>query len=248
MPTTPTTGSVVPAESASASLASPAVPTLVELEGLAPGERRVFRDVGWDFYERLHDVIGERPSFRIACDGRDVEIMPVSQLHEEDAWFASALIEMIARELRLPWRSLGSSTWKRPSLRRGIEADASFYLSPEKVEAAVTARSRRSADAADYPHPDLAIEVDISQPKIDRSSIYAALQVPEIWRLTGTSVIIEHLDDHGNDATADASGFLPIRADEVARWIFQEDSSDVSEWEQRLRDWIRAELVGRWAR
>lgn len=171
--------------------------------------------------------------------------MPVSQLHEEDAWFGAALIEIVAGELRIPWRSLGSSTWKRPAVRRGIEADQSFYLSAAKVAAAASARSRRSADPADYPEPDLAIEVDISQPKIDRPGIYAALRVPEVWRFAGKSVTMERLDDRGNYVAVEISGFLPIRADEVARWVFEEESSDVSEWERRLREWVRAELAGR---
>lgn len=245
MSTTPTTDPMVPPGSSPTDPMVQPVPTLDEIEGIAPGVLRVFRGVGWDFYERLHGVLGERPGFRIACDGEDVEIMPVSQLHEEDAWFGAALIEIVAGELRIPWRSLGSSTWKRPAVRRGIEADQSFYLSAEKVAAAATARSRRSADPADYPGPDLVIEVDISQPRIDRPGIYAALRVPEVWRFSGTSVTIERLNDRGSYVAVEISGFLPIRADEVARWGFAEDSSDVSEWGRRLRAWVRAEPAGR---
>jgi Uma2 family endonuclease len=248
MPTTPTVDPLVPPEPSPAPSTSPAVPTLDELGELKPGESRVIQGVDWEFYERLHGIVGERPWSRIAYDGSDVEIMPVSHLHEEDAWFGADLIEIIASELRIPWRSLGSSTWKQPIRKRGIEADQSFYLSHEKVAAAATARARRSADPADYPEPDLVIEVDISQPKVDRPSIYAALRVPEVWRFGGTSVTIERLDDEGNDVSVDTSGFLPIRADEVARWVFHEDSSDVSDWERRLIDWVRAELAGRRAR
>jgi hypothetical protein len=42
-----------------------------------------------------------------------------------------------------------------------------------------------------------------------------------------------------------ASDFLPIRADEVARWVLEEDTSDPSDWEQRLRTWVQTKLVGR---
>jgi Uma2 family endonuclease len=245
MPTTPTTEPLIPPEPLPAPPTTPAVPTLDQLEALTPDERQVFRGVDWDFYERVLDVVGERPRFRIAYDGRDVEIMPVSQLHEEDAWFGAALIQVIAKELRIPWRPEGSSTWKRPALKRGIEADACFYLSAEKVAAAAAARLRRSVDPADYPNPDLAIEVDISRPKVDRPSIYAALRVPEVWRFGDRSVTIERLSDQGSYVPADASGFLRIRADEVARWVFEEDSSDVEEWEERLRAWVRAELSNR---
>ena len=41
---------------------------------------------------------------------------------------------------------------------------------------------RNSNNIDDYPNPDLAVEIDISPPKIDRSGIYAALKVSELWR------------------------------------------------------------------
>src|SRR5262245_8790303 len=106
MPTTPTSADpLVPPESSTTRVASPAIPTLEDLERLAPEERRVFRGVDWEFYERLHDVVGKRRWFRIAYDGRDLEIMPVGPVHEEGAWFGASLIEVIAEELEIPWRS-----------------------------------------------------------------------------------------------------------------------------------------------
>ena len=40
-------------------------------------------------------------------------------------------------------------------------------------------------DIADYPNPDLAIEIDISPPEVDREGIYKSLKVAEIWRFDG---------------------------------------------------------------
>ena len=99
---------------------------------------------------------------------------------------------------------------------------------------------------ADYPNPDLAIEVDISSPEIDRPGIYAALKVAEVWRFDGDleQVIIERLDD-GTYRPVETSQFLPIRAEEIRRWVVEEDSSDESSWARRLRAWARAELTAR---
>ncbi len=138
-----------------------------------------------------------------------------------------------------------STTWKRAAIKRGIEADKSFYLDAEKVATATAARARRSANLADYPNPDLAIEVDISQPKIDRTGIYAALKVAEVWRFRESEVTIERLTNLGTYEFVEASGFLAIRADEVARWVFQEDSADLTDWNRRLRNWVQAELAPR---
>ena len=45
--------------------------------------------------------------------------------------------------------------------------------------------------------PDLAIEVDISRPQVDRAGIYAALRVAEVWRFDGEQVVIERLTAEG---------------------------------------------------
>jgi preprotein translocase subunit SecG len=42
-----------------------------------------------------------------------------------------------------------------------------------------------------------------------------------------------------------SDGFLPIRSDEVARWVLEEDTSDIRDWMRRVRAWVRAEVMGR---
>jgi Uma2 family endonuclease len=213
---------------------------------LAPDVRKVFHGVDWSFYQRLSEVVGEqRPGFRLAYDGRDLEIMVVGPLHEDIAEFAGEFVKVVAEELEIALRAMRITTWKRPEVARGIESDQCYYFLPEKLAAAAAARKRKSDDVADYPNPDLAIEVDISRPKVDRPDIYAALQVTEVWRFTDTSLTIEQLTDQGTFAPREVSGFLPVRAEEVARWVLEEDTSDVADWKRRLRAWIRAELAGR---
>jgi Uma2 family endonuclease len=97
------------------------------------------------------------------------------------------------------------------------------------------------------PNPDLAIEVDISPPQIDRPGIYAALRIAEVWRFDGEreQVIIERLGDDGTYRPVDESAFLPLHAEEIRRWVVDEDSHDESAWARRLRAWARAELAPR---
>ena len=33
-----------------------------------------------------------------------------------------------------------------------------------------------------------------------------------------------------------------MRPQDVTRWVFGEDSTDLVTWEERLREWVRAEL------
>jgi len=106
---------------------------------------------------------------------------------------------------------------------------------------------RWSKDVAEYPNPDLAIEVDVSPSKVDRPGIHAALRVAEVWRFDGEHkrIVIERLSEDGTYQTAEASEFLPVRPEEVGRWVLEEDRRAGSAWGRRLRAWVRAELAPR---
>ena len=246
MKTTPTTPTIDPGavpEPLSAPPTTPPIPSLDDLYEMTPDVRRVFRGVDWNFYERLHDVVGERPGIRIAYDGKDLEIMVTGPLHDDIADLAGDLVKTIAEELDIPWRAMLRTTWKRKAVSRGLESDQCFYFHLEKLAAAAAARKRKSNDVADYPNPDLAIEVDISRPEVDRPAIYAALRVLELWRFQDEGLTIGRLNDQGSYDAVEESRFLPIRKEEIARWVLIEDTSDLRAWKRRLREWVRAELA-----
>ena len=81
-------------------------------------------------------------------------------------------------------------------------------------------------EPADYPKPDLAVEIDMSGPKVDRPAIYADLRVAEVWRLDRKGFVIEHLQADGSYAAADASRFLGIRAEDILGWLSADDRFD----------------------
>ena len=54
--------------------------------------------------------------------------------------------------------------------------------------------------------------------------IYAALGVAELWIFDGQTLTIERLDEKGRYQAVERSGFLPVRADQVPRWLTAEDS------------------------
>jgi Uma2 family endonuclease len=218
------------------------VPSLEELERLTrvPDQRVVFRGVDWAFYDRLVESIPESSNIQVGYDGKDLELMGKGRKHGKGTKLLGQLVEAIAQELGIPYSSLADTTWKRPEILRGLEADQCYYFLPEKIAADAAALARDSAEIADYPNPDLAIEVDISRPQIDRASIYAALRVAEVWRLHGKKVVVERLSSNGEYEAVDASGVLPIRVPDVERWVVEEDSRDESAWARRLRAEIRA--------
>ena len=232
-------------------------PTLVTTPGLVPSledlyqmtsepdERVVIRSVDWAFYEQLVDSIPEGANIHVDYDGKDLEIMSLSPIHDVVKKTFAHFVELTADELEIPCTGPGQTTWKRPEVVRGLEADDCYYFAPEKLAVADEAIVRWSKDVAEYPNPDLAIEVDISPSRIDRPAIYAALRVAEVWRFDGEHkrIVIERLSEDRTYQTVDMSEFLPVRSEEVARWVLEEDRRAGSAWGRRLRAWARAELA-----
>jgi Uma2 family endonuclease len=207
----------------------------------AHDQRTVFRGVGWETYESLSRAQGEGDHVRLAYDGKDLEIMTTSNLHENLKGLAGKFIDAVASWSRIAYVSSGEATLNAVDAKRGLQADQSYCFEPEKVRMAREALARGSMAPDDYPKPDLAVEIDISPSQVDRPGIYAALHVPEIWRLRrGGTVVIEHLQPDGSYAPAEASRFLPVRAEEIHAWLTAEDVSQEDAWYRRLQEWAMA--------
>jgi Uma2 family endonuclease len=202
-------------------------------------QRIVIQGADWQLYDRLSEVIGEGQHVRVAYDGENLEIMTTGYPHEGFKDLLGKFVAAVTQAFNIDRGTCGETAWKRPEINRGLQADQSYYFDPDKRKAAKAAWARKSNDIADYPNPDLAIEIDLSDPKVDRPSIYAALRVAEIWQFDGENVIIEHLQEDGTYALSESSRFLPIRAEYVRRWLVDEDSSDELVWERRLEEWAR---------
>jgi Uma2 family endonuclease len=210
------------------------------------GDQRIaIRDVSWEIYDLLSDAVGERQHVYLAYDGKDLEIMTKGRAHEGIRAILARFVIFVTSQLRIRCRELGETTWKRPEIARGLESDLCYYFTPEKRAADLEALARKIKDIAAYPNPDMAIEIDLSTPEVDRPGIYAALKVTELWRFDGDDFIIENLQPDGTYQPVEMSRFLPVRAEEIGRWVIEEDFSDELDWEQRLRAWARAELMPR---
>jgi Uma2 family endonuclease len=217
------------------------VPSLEQLQQLTtvPDRRVVFRGVDWAFYDRLVESIPESSNIHVDYDGKDLEVMGKRRRHERWLRRLRKLVEVVAEELGIDYSGGGTTTWKRPEVASGLEADECYYFLPEKIAADAAALERGSDDIVDYPNPDLAIEVDLSPPQVDRAGIYATLRVAEVWRFDGRTVAIDRLMADGTYKIADASLFLPIRTEEIQRWLVDEVRGSESAWAQRLRAEIR---------
>ena len=201
-----------------------------------------FAGVGFDVYERLIRATPARTAVRMAYDGRNLEIMVTGPVHDDYGWFLDRFINVVARAAGIRRRALGKTTWIRPEIERGIEADQCYVFDPAKVSAVSELLVRKENDVALYPNPDLAVEVNISRPQADRPAIYAALEVPELWTFDSERVTIAELSG-GQYVDTGRSRWIPVTASDATRWLVSEDTRDMDVWEERVRAW--AELLPR---
>jgi Uma2 family endonuclease len=192
--------------------------------------------------EVLNELVGDRRDLRLTYDARRgvVELMTPGQDHEQMAENLGSLIVAVAEELGLPILYLATTTWSVPM--GALQADKCFYLANfERVW-------RKTIDLTVDPPPDLAIEVEFSRPKVPKETIYAALGVPELWRIQGNGALtFWHLE--GDEYRAvEASVTLPfLRQEEILLWLdrYYEFELGQIEWAPALRAWIREELAPR---
>jgi len=181
------------------------VASYYELVSQLPADTVItFRGVSWEEYEELLERVGEAGGLRISYDTGTLTVMTTSSEHEKYARFFEGIMTVIRLRRRTNILSFGSATMRKRIKAKGSEPDACFY-----VQTAAALGNRMQIDFAVDPPPDIAVEIDIHHDSLSKFSIYAGLEVPEIWRYDGERLSIFHLqEDHY--IAQDASRALPV--------------------------------------
>jgi Uma2 family endonuclease len=203
------------------------------------GERRILLSgISWDLYEQLRDNEANWHIHMAYNRGR-LELMSPSLGHEGMTKLIAQLIEAFTEELRIPRRSLRSTTWKRRDLDKGLEADECYYiLNHHRV------RRLREFNLAIDPPPDLALETEVSRSVVSRLPIYSALGVPEIWRWRKSGLTAYSLSDDGKYVEREFSLNLPmLRVKDLERFLDFDLADDESAWLRQFRVWVREQFL-----
>jgi Uma2 family endonuclease len=174
-----------------------------------PEQITYLKGVQWKTYQALLYDLAEDSSKKLAYDRGFLEIMTPLPEHEAYKGFLGRLVWTTTEVLGLEVASFGSTTLSRENLQRGIEPDECFYIQNEAL-----VRGKTSFDFTVDPVPDLAIEVDITSSSLNRLGIYAALEVPEVWRFNGEILLIYCLKD-GAYEVQEYSQVLPILSKDI---------------------------------
>lgn len=122
-------------------------------------ERILLQGTSWATFQDLIRELESQPSKRLTYDNGNLEIWIPLPPHERYKKFLARLVEVLTEELEIEICNLGSCTWSRKDLAKGVEADKCYYIQNEPA-----IRGRMTIDLTINPPPDLAIEVDMTRP------------------------------------------------------------------------------------
>jgi len=203
------------------------------VKGPAEG-RMLLTNVSWETYERLLGDYLDRSVPHFTYDRGLLEIMSPLPEHEQINRAISRFVDVFAEEINLDVANLGSTTFKREDLERGFEPDTCFYI---RNEASV--RGKTKLDLAVDPPPDLVIEIDITNPSIDRFPLYAKFGVPEIWRHDGRRMSIFGLREGEYAEVAESAVLPPLSGSVLSRFVEESRSLGSVAWMRGVRRWAR---------
>ncbi len=154
----------------------------------------LLKNITWQTFNNLLTELGDQRSSRLSYYLGNVEIMSPLGEHENDNRFVESLISVIADELNLNIKKLGSLTLKSDQHQQAVEPDSCYYLQNEPL-----VRNKQNIDLSIDPPPDLALEIDITNSSLNKLPIYATLKVPEVWLYDGKKLTVFRLQENKNN-------------------------------------------------
>ncbi len=202
-------------------------------------ERAELRNVSWDTYDRLLADDPDRNLPRLTYDRGVLEIVSPSPEHEQDADALKLIVVIVSAALSVPVAWFGATTFRRPDLQQGFEADGSYYVQHEP-----RMRGRRQIDLLVDPPPDLVIEVDVSRSSRTKLLMFAEMGVPEVWRSDGGRVAILALTG-GVYQESEASVAVPsLTAAVLTRFLNESRTLPSTEWFRAVSRWAAEQQDG----
>jgi Uma2 family endonuclease len=161
-------------------------------------------------------------------------MMPLPE-HEDDKEIIGDLIKALLFELDIEFRSLGSTTFKKPRAQ-GLEPDQCFYIQNE-----ATIRGKKRIDLSVDPPPDLAIEIEITSRT--HPSIYEALQVPELWRFERGNLQINVLEFGQYKEVEESPNFPGFALKQmIPHYLLQSKTLGRNKVLKAFRQWVREQI------
>jgi len=200
----------------------------------------VLYDIDWYTYTRLLRAFEGRRRLRFTYDRGTLEIMSPLWEHERPAYLLGRFIDVLTEEFKIPCEPGRSVTLRRRRKHRGLEPDNCYWIAN-----APRLQGKTRLDLRTDPPPDLAIEVDVTSSSLDRMSIYAALSVPEVWRLENGGLAFHVLEAEAYQVRSHSLSFPQLASADLVGFLAQVGQMDYTTLVLQFRDWVRQQMLGR---
>jgi Uma2 family endonuclease len=197
-------------------------------------QRLILHGVSWETYKRLLADFQDSHAAHFAYDRGALEIIVLSAKHEEPNRTIALLVEILALEMNINVRNLGSTTFTREDLARGFEPDTCFY-----IQNVARVRGKEEIDLEVDPPPDLVVEIDITHPSLDKLPIYAAVDVPEVWRYDGQHLTIFTLEGETYRMSEESVALPGLTSQVLSQFVAESKTVERLEWLRRVQEWAR---------
>jgi Uma2 family endonuclease len=199
----------------------------------------VLHGIDWPTYSRFLRLFAER-RFRHTYDRGRLEIMsPIHYEHDNPAYLLGRFIDVLTDELNLPARAGRCVTLRHRKKQRGLEPDNCYWIANADRMRGKTGRIDFRTD----PPPDLAVEIEVSRTALKRLKVYAALNVPEIWRFRKGVVTFNILRDGKYCAQPKSLAFPHLLAADLIPFVAQFGDADDTMLVRRFREWVKQQLT-----
>ncbi len=160
--------------------------------------------------------------------------------HERAKSVIHDLVVVLSDELDIDVESFGSTTFRAEMKSKGAEPDDCFYVQ----NASLVIGKQENLDLTFDPPPDIALEVDHTSASLDKFPIYAALGVPEIWRVSKSTVRIHILSEDWYDESPASRAFPFLTSETLSKFLAQRLSEGERRAARAFRAWLASHRHG----
>jgi len=193
-------------------------------------------NVPWEEYEQLLAELGPGYAVRIFYDQGRMEIMGPSAAHEQPKGIIARLMNALSDELDIDIESLGSTTFRSALKAKGAEPDDCYFVENASL---IIGNEIEEYDLEVLPPPDITLEVDRTSASLNKFVIYAALGVPELWRIHRKTVRIYLLSGEIYTESTSSRSFPFLTSQALSEFLALGVSEGGRKAARAFRKWIR---------
>ncbi len=212
---------------------------LALIEAMPPGAVTILPDVDWEEYEELLRELDERSGVRLTYDGGRLQIMTPGITHERITDLFPHLIMALALECGMNFIGARSTTFRKQADDKETEPDDCYYFNEFKRIGRL-----KTIDLSVDPPPDLAFEVDITHPSLNKFPSYAAIGVPELWRYTSDGMRFYRLEDDQYVEIGHSDLFPFLAPDDLFSSLSVGEAEGAVVMMNEFREWVRTSRSG----